>query len=165
MEGVEECRRRADLAAVDPAMDRIWRGRGSLGGRREEGGRRGAGEGGREEGRGEATRGGEDEGESEEARAICVGGERRSIFASRYASKAKCLSCLRWLLEELSNAHSAEREAKKRLPRAVGLSHSDLYMHMSSEDGVITLFDVIFLVRKRVWHHAMRPLSLFGPSR
>ena len=109
MERVEECRRRADLAAVDPAMDRIWRGRGGLGRRREEG-------------RGEATRGGEDEGESEEARAICVGGERRSIFASRYASKAKCLSCLRWLLEELSNAHSAEREAKKRLPRAIGLS-------------------------------------------
>ena len=86
---------------------------------REEGCRRG-----REEGRGEATSGEEDEGESEEARAICVGGERRSIFASRYASKAKCLSCLLWLLEELPSAHSAEREAKKRLPRAVGLSLS-----------------------------------------
>ena len=84
---------------------------------REEGG-------GREEGRGEATRGGEDEGESEEARAICIGRERRSIFASRYASKVKCLSCLRWLLEELPSAHSAKREAKKHLPRAVGLSLS-----------------------------------------
>ena len=94
-----------------------WRGWRSAGG-----GRRGAGEGGREEGRGEATSGGEDEGESEEARAICVGGERRSIFASRYASKAKCLSCLRWLLEELPSAHSVEREAKKHLPRAIGLS-------------------------------------------
>ena len=87
MEGVQERRRRADLAAVDPAMDRIWRGRGGLGGRREEGCRRG-----REEGRGEATRGGEDEGESEETTMICVGGERRSIFASRFASNAKCLS-------------------------------------------------------------------------
>ena len=77
------------------------------------GGRRGDSEGGREEGRGEATRGGEDEGESEEAHSICVGGERRSIFASRYASKAKCLSCLRWLLEELPSAYSAEHEEKK----------------------------------------------------
>ena len=42
MDGVEERRRRArrrrweeaDLAAVDPAMDRIWRGRGGRGGRR-----------------------------------------------------------------------------------------------------------------------------------
>jgi len=56
------------------------------------GGRRGDSEGGREEGRGEATRGGEDEGESEEAAAICVGGERRSIFALRFASNAKWLS-------------------------------------------------------------------------
>ena len=67
---------------------------------REEGG-------GREEGRGEATRGGEDEGESEEAHSICVGGERRSIFASPYVSKAKCVSSLRCLLEALPSVYSA----------------------------------------------------------
>jgi len=32
---------------------------------------------------------------------ICVGGERRGIFASRLASEAKCLSCMRVLLETL----------------------------------------------------------------
>ena len=157
MDGVEERRRRAryrrweeaDLAAVDPAMDRIWRGRGGRGGRRGSNSAHFAWS------RPESA---EEEGEKGKelplpldldprtclaATAaprrglawprrprglvwprglICLRGERDCNFASPLSSDAFCIGCLHHLLERFAVCTVGGGEAKMHLARAVEVS-------------------------------------------
>jgi len=65
--------------------------------------------------------------------AECIRGERGCIFASPLSSVRKMHPAMLFLLEAKSTRHSVQREAKKRLPRAVGLSLT--YIHTYQVDS------------------------------